>query len=84
LASDGDELATPARSLPDVLETQVELRLTQVLEPHPDDHLIECGELGKVVTGAVEGDQAKVAGELGEDLRGVVAEEELPAAALPA
>src|SRR5579885_498519 len=58
--------------------------LRERAQPHPNQNLVERIQLGEVLAGAARRNQAETFAELLQNLRGVIAQEHLAAAPLPA
>jgi hypothetical protein len=80
----GDQGLVTVLHEPYVVEPELQLRLRDVDEVHPDGDLVERGDLGEELAVHLQGEQLQVVPELSQDLRGALLEEHLPAPALPA
>src|SRR5690606_30543740 len=84
LPAAGDEALGPVGIQADVVEAELQLRLGQLDQAHPNGQLVEGGDLGEELAVDLEGEQLEVVLEVGEHVRRPLLEEHLPATALPA
>jgi hypothetical protein len=83
LAAAGNEFL-PALRDTHVVEGETDLRLGQFLQAHPDGQLVEGGGFGQVLALRFDGKELQALAELVEHAGGVLEQEHLPAASLPA